>query len=217
VTQPLSLITGASRGLGRALALQQASRGAHVIALARTQGALTELDDDIKKAGGSKATLIPFDLAQDDGAFARLGETLFERFGKLDSLILNAAHLAPLSPVHHTLEKDWQKTFAVNVTANARLLRHLDPLLRAATAPEITFIACAGDSPFWGAYAASKRALYEMAQSYAAENRMAGFKVRVFDPGPIATSLRRTAFPGEDQATLKTAEDAAGSYFKAAA
>lgn len=210
------LITGASRGLGFFLALQHAKLGYHVIALAKTQGGLTELDDSIKSTTGTSATLIPFDLASPDTSFAILGQTLFERFGKLERLILNAATIGPSSPVAHTTEKDWQNVMNVNVTANVRLLRHLDPLLRSAGTPHITFVTCAslGDA-YWGAYTASKVALDQIAASYQAETRQAGFKVDRFDPGVMATRLRQNAYPGEDQSALKKPMDIALHYISA--
>lgn len=207
------LITGASRGLGYFLALQHAKRGDHVIAVAKTQGSLTALDDSIKQASGHHATLIPFNLSSPDTSFAILGQTLFDRFGKLDRLILNAATIGPSSPVAHTTEKDWQNVMDVNVTANVRLLRHLDPLLRSAGTPHITFVTCAslGDA-YWGAYRASKVALNQIAASYKAETQQAGFNVDIFDPGVMATQLRRNAYPGEDQSTLKSPGDVAKHY-----
>lgn len=203
----IALITGASRGLGRETALQLAKEGHHVLALARTQGALTELDDTIQNETGKKATLLPFDLNGPAPTFAALGETLFERFGRLDTLILNAATMGPLSPLPHVQEQDWQKVMAVNVTANVRLLRVLEPLLRAAQTPRIVFVTCGhasmGDA-FWGPYAASKKALEQLAASYKAETHEAGFDVSVVDPGPMPTRLRRDAFPGEDQTKMPT-------------
>lgn len=208
----LALITGASRGLGRALALQLAEKGAHIIALARTQGGLTDLDDAIRTTTGKSATLIPFDLAQDETAFANLGQTLFERFGRLDALILNAATLPALSPLSHIQEKDWRMVMAVNLDAPARLLRVLDPALRQAGNPVITFIGCnetGMGNAFWGAYNASKKALGQLATSYAEETKGLGYTVHHVTPGPMATKLRRSAFPGEDQTRLPTPETAA--------
>lgn len=203
------MITGASRGLGRALALEMAKSGAHIIALARTQGGLTELDDAIRSATGNGATLIPFDLANDGAAFSTLGQTLYERFGQLDALVLNAGTIGPLSPVAHTMDKDWQKVMDVNLTANMRLLRVLDPMLRQAGNPHVVFMTCGSESmgnAYWGAYAASKKALEELVMNYETENQGTGYKTRLFDPGPMATQLRRNAFPGEDQSKLNTPE-----------
>jgi NAD(P)-dependent dehydrogenase (short-subunit alcohol dehydrogenase family) len=209
------LVTGASRGFGNHLALQHALCGAHIIALARTQGGLTDLDDAIKKETGKRATLIPFDLSSPDMQFAKLGQTLFERFGKLDGLILNAATLTALSPLPHTQEKDWQKTIDVNVTANVRLLRHLDPLLRGAENPRITFVSCDKESmgdAYWGAYAASKAALNQLAISYKQETAQAGCTVNIFTPPAMATQLRRNAYPGEDQSKLAQPADVAKQF-----
>jgi short-subunit dehydrogenase len=207
------LITGASRGLGYAMAENLAKQGAHIIALARTQGGLTQLDDSLKKETGRAATLIPFDLDQPDTAFAQLGMTLFERFKKLDMLVMNAATIGPLSPVAQSMEKDVQKVMAVNFTANTRLLRHLDPLLREASTPKVVFVTCSETSrkynAYWGAYAASKKALEQLALSYREENEKAGFDVQMFDPGPLPTQLRRNAYPGEDQAKMPPVSDAA--------
>jgi NAD(P)-dependent dehydrogenase (short-subunit alcohol dehydrogenase family) len=217
----IALITGASRGFGHAMALEF-GKSMQVVALARTQGGLTELDDQLKQETGRGATLVPFDLAGPDQAFAQLGQTLFERFKKLDVLALNAATLGPLSPVAHTMEKDLQAVMNVNFTANMRLLRHLDPLLRAASQPKIIFITCGTTSrahnAYWGAYAASKKALEQLALTYKEETEKAGFQVEVIDPGPMATALRRSAFPGEDQSKVKTpAEVVAGLIAKAKA
>jgi short-subunit dehydrogenase len=210
----IALITGASRGFGHALALEF-GKEMNVIGLARTQGGLTELDDKLKKDTGRSATLVPFDLAGPDQAFAQLGQTLFERFKKLDLLVLNAAVLSQLSPVAHTVEKDMNAVMNVNFTANMRLLRHLDPLLRAASQPRILFVTCGMSSrahnAYWGTYAASKKALEQLALSYKEETEKAGFQVEIIDPGPMATSLRRGAFPGEDQTKLKTPAEAAAT------
>lgn len=207
------LITGASRGFGATLAIELAEQGAHVIALARTTGGLEELDNKIRAKTGASATLIPFDLTAAEAQFQTLGETLFNRFQKLDHLILNAAILVPLSPVAHTQEKNWRLVMEVNFFANTRLLRCLDPLLRHADNPHITFVTCGESSmgnghqgAHWGAYAASKKALDQLALSYGEENRAAGFHVHRFDPGPMPTALRRTAFPGEDQTTMARTE-----------
>jgi NAD(P)-dependent dehydrogenase (short-subunit alcohol dehydrogenase family) len=204
------LITGASRGFGFALAESLANTDTHIIALARTSGGLMELDDAIRKKTGQSATLIPFDLKSEDAAFRSLGENLFNRFGKVDGLVLNAAFMPSLGPIAHIQEKDWTMMWAVNVTANMRLLRVFDPLLRAAGTPQITFISCAArDEAFWGAFGASKKALEQMAISYGHETKQAGFRVSTFDPGPMGTKLRRVAFPGEDQTKLNTPADAA--------
>jgi NAD(P)-dependent dehydrogenase (short-subunit alcohol dehydrogenase family) len=207
----IALVTGASRGIGRALALGLARRGAHVVALARTQGALDELDDEIGAMGG-QATLVPCDLADFD-ALDRLGAALFERFGRLDVLVGNGGILGPLTPLAHADPKDWNKVMAVNVTANWRLIRSLDPLLRASSAGRALFITSgaahrARMKPYWGPYAVSKAALEAIARTYAAETEnTSSIKVMLANPGPLRTRMRALAMPGEDPATLRTPEE----------
>ena len=211
------LVTGASRGIGRAAALAFARTGAHVVALARTQGALEELDDEIRALrpeDESPATLVPLDL-RDFAALDRLGEALYRRWGRLDALIGNAGVLGVLSPLHHVDPKDWDEVLAVNVTANWRLLRSLDPLLRASDAGRAIFItsgvAHAADfRPYWGPYAASKAALEAMARTYAAETmNITQIKVMTVNPGPMRTKMRAQAMPGEDPMSLRTPEELA--------
>jgi len=198
-----ALITGASRGFGAALALHLGQQGFHIIALARSQSGLERLDDTLVKATGSHATLIPFDLAGDEAHFNALGQTLFTRFAQLQLLVLNAATLPGLRPVAQTPEAEWQQVMAVNFFANTRLLRSLDPLLRRTPPPRIRFITCTQPEPaYWGAYRTSKHALADLAASYAAETRQAGFEVSCFDPGPMPTHLRAVAFPGEAAESL---------------
>lgn len=206
----IALVTGASRGVGRALALELARAGAHVVALARTQGALEELDDEIRALGG-EATLVPCDLGDFD-ALDRLGAALFERWGRLDVLVGNAGLLGPLSPLAHVDPKDWSRVMAVNVTANWRLIRSLDPLLRVSKAGRVVFITSgaahrATMKPFWGTYAISKAALEAMARTYAAEVASDGVTVMLANPGPLRTRMRAQAMPGEDPLTLKTPEE----------
>ncbi len=207
----IALITGASRGIGRALALALARRGAHIVALALTQGALDELDDEIGALGG-QATLVPCDLADFD-ALDRLGAALFERFGRLDVLVGNGGILGPLTPLAHADPKDWNKVMAVNVTANWRLIRSLDPLLRASSAGRALFITSgaahrARMKPYWGPYAVSKAALEAIARTYAAETEnTSSIKVMLANPGPLRTRMRALAMPGEDPATLRTPEE----------
>ena len=202
------LITGASRGIGRATALAFAKEGAHVIGLARTQGGLEELDDEVKAVGG-RATLIPADLTE-EAAMDRLPAVLAERFGRVDALILNAGILGDLTPVQDIQPSMWNQAMAVNVTANVRLLGGLDPLLRASTAPRLVGISSSRArkfAPFWGAYCATKAAFEAILQVYAAENAEALLKVNISDPGPIRTGMRAKAMPGEDPMTLKTPEE----------
>jgi NAD(P)-dependent dehydrogenase (short-subunit alcohol dehydrogenase family) len=207
----IALVTGASRGIGRALALALARQGAHVVALARTQGALDELDDEISAMGG-QATLVPCDLADFD-ALDRLGAALFERFGQLDVLVGNGGILGPLTPLAHADPKDWNKVMAVNVTANWRLIRSLDPLLRASSAGRALFITSgaahrAQMKPYWGPYAVSKAALEAIARTYAAETEnTSSIKVMLANPGPLRTRMRALAMPGEDPSALRTPEE----------
>jgi NAD(P)-dependent dehydrogenase (short-subunit alcohol dehydrogenase family) len=204
----IALVTGASRGIGRALALGLAREGAHVVALARTQGALEELDDEIQAFGG-EATLVPCDLLDFD-AIDRLGAALFERYGRLDALVGAAGVLGPLSPLAHVAPKDFVDTLAVNATANWRLIRSLDPLLRASAAGRALFITSGAArrkpmKPYWGPYAISKAALEALARTYAAETaNVSDVKVMLANPGPLRTAMRAKAMPGEDPATLKT-------------
>jgi NAD(P)-dependent dehydrogenase (short-subunit alcohol dehydrogenase family) len=209
----LALVTGASRGIGRALSLELARAGAHVIALARTQGALEELDDAIRGVGG-EATLVPCDL-KDYEALDRLGAALYERWGKLDIFIGNAGLLGPLSPLGHVDPPKWDDVMAVNVTANWRLLRSLDLLLRKSDAGRVLFLTSgvahrAEFRPYWGPYAISKAALEALARTYAAETATTSkVKVMLVNPGPLRTRMRAAAMPGEDPLTLKTPEDLA--------
>lgn len=196
----IALITGASRGIGAAVAKRFADEGAQVILLARTQGALEEIDDEIRRGGGS-ATLVPLDLRHAD-AIDQMGFALFQRFGRLDILVGNAAVLGGLSPVGHFAVKDWNEVMAVNVTANWRLIRSLDALLRQSASGRAVFVTCGatrGVVPFWGAYAASKAALEAMARTWSAEvARTTELKINLVDPGIVRTRLRAEAFPGED-------------------
>ncbi len=209
----IALITGASRGIGRAAALELARSGAHIIALARTQGALEDLDDAIR-AAGSEATLTPCDVTDFD-ALDRLGRAIYDRWGRLDIFIGSAGALGPITPLGHVEPRQWEDTFAVNVTANWRLLRSLDPLLRASDAGRAIFItsgvAHAADfRPYWGPYAASKAALEAMARTYAAETmNITQIKVITVNPGPMRTKMRAQAMPGEDPMSLRTPEELA--------
>jgi NAD(P)-dependent dehydrogenase (short-subunit alcohol dehydrogenase family) len=202
-----AVITGASRGIGRAIALAFAREGAHVIALARTSGALEELDDDIRQAGGT-ATLVPVDLT-DFEALDRLGASLYERWSKLDILIGNAGLLGTLAPLGHIEPKVWDDVFAVNVTANWRLIRSLDPLLQRSDAGRAVFVtsgAATNCRAYWGVYSASKAALNALVKTYAAENNSTSVSANLFNPGPVRTAMRAQAMPGEDPDTLPTPE-----------
>lgn len=214
MTKPLAgkiaLVTGASRGIGRAVALELAKAGAHIVATARTVGGLEELDDEIRKLG-SAATLVPLDI-KDFPALDRLGASLFERFKKLDVLVGNAGQLGSLTPVGHIEPKTWDDVMAVNLTANYRLIRSLDPLLRASEAGRAVFITSGVARhvrAYWGLYAASKAALDALVIAYAGELGKTNVKANLFSPGPIRTRMRAKAMPGEDPMTLDTPEQVA--------
>jgi NAD(P)-dependent dehydrogenase (short-subunit alcohol dehydrogenase family) len=197
------LVTGASRGIGYAVGLEAAARGAHVVAVARTVGGLEELDDAVR-ALGSSATLVPLDLADGDG-IDRLGAALFERWGRLDGLVANAALLGTITPVAHLDVAEFEQTFAINVTANYRLIRSLDLLLRQSDAGRAVFVSSSSShsaKPYWGLYAATKAALEALVKSYAAELALSPVKANVFWPGAVRTGMRAKAVPGEDPETL---------------
>ncbi|MGI6244293.1 MAG: SDR family NAD(P)-dependent oxidoreductase [Pseudochelatococcus sp.] len=206
----VALVTGASRGIGRAAALALAAAGAHVVALARTVGGLEELDDAIRALGGS-ATLVPVDV-KDFDALDRLGRSIFDRWGRLDALLANAGVLGTMTPLAHLDQKRWDEVIAVNVTANWRLVRSLDPLLRASDAGRAVFVTSGAAHrfrAFWGSYAVSKAALEALALTYAAETQTTAVKVSLVNPGPLRTRMRAMAMPGEDPLTLRTPEELA--------
>jgi NAD(P)-dependent dehydrogenase (short-subunit alcohol dehydrogenase family) len=206
----IALVTGASRGIGAALALQLAQAGAHVVAVARTVGGLEELDDQIKAAGGT-ATLVPLDVKDSEG-IARLALALNERYGRLDVLIGNAGIIGPLSPLGHIEPKDWDNLVAVNITANWQFIRCMDPLLQRSPAGRAVFLTSAvayKGRAYWGPYAASKAALDALARAYAAENATTPVRVNLFAPGPTRTRMYLGAFPGIDPMTLPLPEDVA--------
>ena len=196
LTGRVALITGASRGLGAAIAKRFAAEGAHVILLARTVGGLEEVDDAVR-AMGSEATLIPYDLLKLDD-IANLGPILFQKFGRLDIFVGNAAMLGHFGPVAHFESKTWDRVMALNLTANHRLIQTLDPLLRVGDHGRAIFVTDKVASAYGGAYAVSKTALEKMAFLYAAETRTTRCRVNLIDPGPMRTSLRAQGFPGED-------------------
>lgn len=209
----IAVVTGASRGIGRAAAIALADAGAHIIAIARTQGALEELDDSIRERGGS-ATLVPADLT-DFEAIDRLGAAIYQRWGKLDILVGNAGILGELTPVTQIDQALWDAVMKINVTANWRLIRSLDPLLRASDAGRAIFLTSGAAhkcTAYWGTYSISKAALEALVRTYAAETETTAVKVMLLSPGPLATNMRRKAMPGEDQATLKTPEDLAPHF-----
>jgi NAD(P)-dependent dehydrogenase (short-subunit alcohol dehydrogenase family) len=210
LTNRIALVTGASRGIGYATAKALGKAGAHIVAVARTQGGLEELDDEIRKDGGS-ATLVPLSLTDSDG-IARLGAALHERHGRLDILVGNAGQPGPSSPLGHIDLKPWQDALALNATANFQLIRCMEPLLRNSDAGRAVFItsAVASRTPaYLGPYAASKAALEALVRVWAQEMAITNIRVNLFDPGPIRTRMRATIFPGEDPMTLDTPEQVA--------
>ena len=204
----LALVTGASRGIGRAVALALAQNGAHVVVAARTIGALEELDDEIRKGGG-KATLLQVDLSKGE-KIDQLGPTLFQRWGKLDIFVGNAGILGPLSPLHHVTEDAWNSVIDINLSANWRLIRTLDPLLKRAEAGRAVFLtsaAATGKYAYWGPYAVSKAGLEALVKTYAHELADTPVRVNLVNPGPVRTAMRAKAFPGEDPSTLPAPEE----------
>ena len=211
--QRIILVTGGSRGIGRAAALELAKAGNHVIAAARSEKALTNLDDEIVAATGSNATLIPIDL-RDMNGIDRLAAALLERFGRLDGLFGNAGVLGTLGPLETISPAAFQETVEVNFTSNWRLIRAVHPLLRMSNAGRALFVT-SGVVPrpraFWGVYAATKAALETMIACYADETENTPIRVNLFDPGAVRTEMRFKAMPGEDQMTLPTPQDVAST------
>ena len=207
----VALVTGASRGIGAATARELARLGAHVVLTARTQGALEEVDDAIRAAGGS-ATLLPLDLAEGDGIDA-VGPSLASRFGRLDVLVHAAGVLGRLTPVGHILPRDWAGALAVNASAAWRLIRTCGPVLVASDAGRAVFVTdrhAREPRAYWGTYAAGKAAMEQLVLSWADEVAHApSLRVNLFDPGAVATKLRRAAFPAEDAGALRTPQDVA--------
>jgi NAD(P)-dependent dehydrogenase (short-subunit alcohol dehydrogenase family) len=206
----IALVTGASRGIGRAAAIALAKAGALLVLVARTVGGLEETDDEIQKIGGS-ATLVPMNL-RDFDAIDRLGASIYERWGKLDAFLGNAGVLGMLTPLAHLDPKTFQEVLDVNLTANWRLIRSLDPLLRQSDAGRVLFVtsgAARKHVAYWGAYALSKSALEILALTYAVECEPTNVKVNLINPGPMRTLMRQKAMPGEDPAYLVKPEDMA--------
>ena len=206
----IALVTGASRGIGRAAAVALGGAGAHVICVARTVGGLEDTDDAIVKAGGS-ATLVPLNL-KDFAAIDRLGASIYERWGRLDAFLGNAGLLGALTPLAQLDPKLFTELVEINITANWRLIRSLDPLLRQSEAGRALFVtsgAAHKHTPYWGGYAMSKAALESLALTYAAECEGTKVKVNLLNPGPIRTAMRAKAMPGEEPSSLKRPEDLA--------
>ena len=214
----IALVTGASRGIGRAVAVRFATEGAHVVAFARTQGGLEELDDEIRTITGEPATLIAENLT-DFEKIDQTGVALFQRFGKLDVLVGNAAMLGQLSPIGHYKPKMWEDVFKLNVHAQFRLIRALDPLLSKSDAGRAMFVTSGvARSPhmYWGPYSSSKAALENMVQTYAAEIAHTNVRANIIDPGGVRTKMRAEAFPGEDPMSLPPPEAVTESFVELA-
>jgi len=204
----IALITGASRGIGRAVALRYAKEGAHVILIARTIAALEEVDDEIQAFGG-QATLVPMNLREFD-KIDQMGQALYDRFGKIDILVGNAGVLGDLTPMAHLKIKMWNEVMDVNVTANWRLIRSMEPLLKQSDAGRAIFLSSGTTKEpraFWAAYAVSKAALENMIQTWSMEIRKTNIKANLIDPGATRTRLRAQAYPGENPMDLKEPED----------
>jgi NAD(P)-dependent dehydrogenase (short-subunit alcohol dehydrogenase family) len=207
----VALVTGASRGIGAAVAIELARRGAHVVLTARTQGGLEETDDAIRTAGGT-ATLLPLDLVRDQDQIDAIGPSIHERFGRLDILVHAAGALNRLTPVAHIEPADWNAVIGVNLSAAWRLIRTADPPLRASDAGRAVFLTdaqAAAPTPYWGMYGAAKAGMAHLVRTWATEVAATRLRVNLHDPGPVATKLRAIAFPGEARESLTTPSAAA--------
>ena len=218
----VALITGASRGIGAAVAKHFAAEGAHVILTARTTGGLEEIDDAIRvdaaKGGGGQATLVPMDLLEVE-KIDQLGVAIAQRFGRLDILVGNAGRLGSLTPMSHIDPPMWERTIGVNLTANWRLIRIMEPLLKLSPAGRAIFVtsgAAHGSHPYWGAYAVSKAALEAMAKTWAGELNKTNVRVNLLDPGAVRTRLRAEAYPGEEPMALKPPEAVTETFVRLA-
>ena len=212
----IALITGATRGIGRAVAMAYAKAGAHLILTGRTAGALEELDDEIKRATGSTepSSLITLNLKHGD-KIDGLGPALYQRFGKLDVLVSCAGILGTLTPLGHLTTDAWTETMEINLSANMRLIRTLDPLLKRSDAGRAIFVtsgAAAGNNAYWGPYAVSKAGLDALVKTYAQELGATNVRANLLSPGPVRTAMRAKAFPGEDPLSLTTPEDIAPAF-----
>ena len=200
----IALVTGASRGIGRATALALASAGAHIVATARTQGALESLDDEIRALTGESATLVPLDLSLTDG-IDHLGLAIHQRFGRLDLLVHCGGVLGALTPVSHVEPGLWDKVMTVNATATYRLIRATERLLKAAPQGRALFVTTGRvvrPKAFWGPYGASKAAMEHIVRTWADEMENTTVRAALIDPGSMRTKMRAEAMPGEDPETL---------------
>jgi len=210
----VALVTGASRGIGKAVARLFAQEGAEMVLVARTVGGLEELDDEIRQLTGRTSLLVPLDLKEFE-AIDRLGAALYERYGRLDVLVGNAGDLGTLSPLGHIEPAEWQRVLDLNLTANWRLIRSLDPLLRLSEAGRAIFVSSSVGQvarPFWGAYSVSKAALEMLVRVYAQEIQQTKVRFNLIDPGRTRTGMRAQAFPGEDPASLPAPEQIAAKF-----
>ena len=208
----VALITGASRGIGAALALELARLGAQCVLVARTQGGLEEVDDAIRAAGGKPATLLPFDLQKAEKDIDMIGPSIVQRFGRLDILVHNAGALNKLTPVAHIEPRVWAEVMAVNLTASWRLIRRCDPPLRASEAGRAVFVTSGRvlrPRAYWGMYGASKAGMEHLVMTWAQEVEATPLRVNLVDPDIVATKMRAAAMPGEDPATLPQPADVA--------
>lgn len=212
----IALITGASRGIGAAVARRFAAEGAQLVLVARTTGGLEEVDDEVRKISGERATLVPLDLT-DYAGIDNLSAALYKRFGRLDALIGNAGELGVLSPMGHIDPETWDRVIAVNLTANWRLIRSFDPLLRCSDAGRAVFVtSTVGHQArgYWSAYSVSKAALEMMVKIYAAENTETNIRANLLNPGPTRTAMRALAMPGEDPKTVKTSDSITNEFVR---
>lgn len=210
----VALVTGASRGIGAALAVELARLGAHCVLLARTQGGLEETDDAIRAVapGGKGATLLPIDLHKNADKIDAIGPSVVERFGRLDILVHNAGSLGKLTPVAHIEPRDWAETVGANMTSAWRLIRTCDPPLRASDAGRAVFVTTGRvvrPRAYWGLYGATKAGMEHLVVTWAQEVTKTSLRVNLFDPGVVATKMRAQAMPGEDPTTLPRPEDVA--------
>ncbi|MBM3586910.1 MAG: SDR family NAD(P)-dependent oxidoreductase [Alphaproteobacteria bacterium] len=208
----VALITGASRGIGAALAFELARLGAQCVLVARTQGGLEEVDDAIRAAGGKPATLLPFDLQKAERDIDMIGPSIVERFGRLDILVHNAGALNKLTPVAHIAPRDWAEVMAVNLTASWRLIRSCDPPLRASDAGRAVFVTSGRvlrPRAYWGMYGASKAGMEHLVMTWAQEVEATPLRVNLVDPEIVATKMRAAAMPGEDPSTIPQPADVA--------
>lgn len=213
----IALITGASRGIGAAIAKKYGKEGAHVIIAGRTASDLEKIDDAIRENGGT-GTITPIDLNQFE-KIDQLGALIYERFGKLDILVGNAAQIGHLSPMHQIEPKVWEKTISLNLTANYRLIRSIDPLLRMSDSGRAIFVTSTvaqADSPYWGAYAVSKAALEKMVETYASEVEQTKIRVNMVDPGQVDTTMLAEAMPGMDMSKINKPDDVAEIFVQLA-